>query len=202
MSDSTSEADEAKEEDFERVARRFTPDQVFERAFLLYQCCNDFIEERNRDPASRLKFDPLIIVNVAQSAMDDIWRFKVYHLEDHKKLSDAIKRAAYFAKWIVRLRPVYFDRVGYDMDPTQTVSPTDKSLMANELFAMHMAQVMISEHLEADYIHIAPPLLAIWLYDLRYRTMSEDALMSIFEMVAMVLDEDETIVMKVFDKED
>src|SRR5437764_6620113 len=64
----------------------------------------------SRHPGWTLEVDPVVMKNVAQSAMDDIWRYKIYHIADREKFSDSVKRSAYFTKWIVFLRPIYHSR--------------------------------------------------------------------------------------------
>src|SRR5664279_6318659 len=88
---------------------RYTQQEVKRRYLYISERCFSLLEGMMaRHPTWKLTFDPLVMANVAVSAMDDIWRWKVYHLKDSNKLSDAIKRAAFFTKWILKLKPIYF----------------------------------------------------------------------------------------------
>ena len=114
--------------------------------------------------------------------MHDIARYKIYHFSDpaRQKL-DAVKRAAYFTKWITRLHPIYAMRRGtvsnrYDED--------DTFLFANEAFAL----IASINHLRADErckvsYRIRPELWASLIYDLKYRSFSEDAFITIYQMI-------------------
>ncbi len=138
------------------------------------------------------------MMSISQSAMDDIWRWKVYHLEnaDDPKRSNAIKRAAFFTKWIVRHRPIYFPR---PLDPklfAKSFDKNDRTLLLNEGFALQLSLRFIA----TDAARIAnggqrvdgstvPPIILSsslhegLLYDLHYRALNADALMAIYEMI-------------------
>jgi len=86
--------------------------QIEARFLALVQECKFYLDALNTlNSKWDLRFDPFVLLSVAKSALDDIWRYKSYHLRDAKTLSDSIKRAAYFTKWIIKSRPIYFTRL-------------------------------------------------------------------------------------------
>ena len=177
---------------------RYTPAEVLRRFQFLSVECRRFVEEYNRvHPTWVLRWDHLVMLNVAQSAMDDIWRYKNYHLRDPNKRSDAVKRTAYFTKWITRFRPIYFARVLSEDDIEKAFDKKDTSLMANEVFAIHISLTTLATEVPVEEIHLEPEFFANFLYDLHYRNLSEDALLAIYELIRGAV-KNETIVLKVF----
>lgn len=165
---------------------KYSHADIKRRVLYLSERCFNFINcLKLRHPSWDIAFDPLIMTNVGVSAMDDIWRWKVYHLRDieHPKRSDAIKRTAYFTKWLVKLRPIYFVR---PLDAHTFISSFDKNdstLLINEAFAFHVARGSLATEAGVAKILTTPELTANILYDLHYRKLSEDALMQIYELI-------------------
>lgn len=118
---------------------------------------------------------------MAKSAVDDIWRYKAYHLNKRDGLSDVIKRSAYFTKWIVRHRPIFHVRttglkVAFDEE--------DASLFINEIFAFHYLSLnMIAYDLKYKQLMVNAEFASNILYDLHYRRMSGDALIHIYNII-------------------
>lgn len=166
---------------------RFTEEEVKRRIVYLAERAFVFLKAvKDRYPRWTLNFDPLVMVNVGQSAMDDIWRYKVFHLRSRAKRSDAIKRAAYFTKWIVKLRPIYFESRPLTYDQfASSFDPNDSTLLINEAFALHIALATLATDAKVGVIALTYELLANLLYDLHFRSMTEDALMEIYSMVRM-----------------
>lgn len=164
---------------------KFTPADIFRRFEFLYDRCKAFLSETERAwPSARFRVDPLIVLNVAQSAMDDIWRFKVFHLGDAEKRSDAVKRAAYFTKWIVRLRPIYYARPWSEDNPSEVLlDKHDPTLGINEGFGIRRGLDTIAKEIGVDHIILDPDFQANLIYDLRYRNFSEDALLAVYGII-------------------
>ena len=138
-----------------------------------------------------------MMVNVAQSAMDDIWRYKAYHLRDPEKLSDSVKRSAFFTKWIVRLRPIYFDRIPSDVkDKIPNLDKRDSTLLENEKYAIFISLSTIASDLKVNEIILDPKFLAGFLYDLHYRELSGDALLALYNIIRNAA-RNESVVLKV-----
>lgn len=162
----------------------FTDAEVTKRILYLAGRCFVFIDRlMKRHPGLDLSFDPLVLINVAQSTMDDIWRYKVYHLRDPDKRSDAVKRAAYFTKWIVRFRPIYVKRPLTADAFAATFDKKDKTLLINEAFAVSVALTSIATDVGIPRVTLAPRVHADLLYDLHYRRISEDALIAIYQLI-------------------
>jgi hypothetical protein len=176
-----------------KTTRKKTPvtpygqEDLARRIMQLAGRCMVFLSEMNARYRANFEFDPVILIAVVQSAMEDIYRYKVYHLNnDGAKLSDAIKRAAYFTKWIVRFRPIYHaGRTPAIEDFRTAYSNDDIALLINEAFALDWAFTTIGTEVGTSKLFPAPEILADLLYDLHYRAMSEDALMEIFSIFRM-----------------
>lgn len=163
---------------------RYTPAEVKRRILYLSERCFNFIQTlKSRHPTWNLDFDPLVMTNVGVSAMDDIWRWKVYHLADKTKRADAVKRSAFFTKWILKLRPIYFVRPLTATDFLATFDKEDTTLLVNEIFALHIARASLATDAKVPKLLPAPTVTAELLYDFHYRTLGEDALMEIYQFL-------------------
>lgn len=105
------------------------------------------------------------------SAYEDIARYKNYHLDDpfHQK-SDAVKRASYLTKWICRFKPL---NVGEGPLEGMSNIEIDKTLIVNELFALHLAAVHLSVDVRCDFIISEQKGYEI-AYEMMFRHLSED----------------------------
>jgi|GEM_PF-2559967 len=106
--------------------------------------------------------------NVAVSYLHDVERVKAYH---KFKLIDEAKMAAYWTKWIIRLRPVQ-----YTADPEFV---TIEHLLANEklAFFISMACLRVSPRiLSRDYVRLL-------LYTWHYRQYEADSALPGFELL-------------------
>jgi hypothetical protein len=138
-------------------------------------------------PHLEFSLDPMISANVAIATYDDIDRYKSYHLRNRvsglsSQRSDVVKRAAYFTKWITKLRPLMFIR------KTSAYPSPDLGLLANESFAIEFAVSLISAELKKD-ISLTDKMVADLLYDLHHRHLGDDALLSLFQVVVDVAKE-------------
>lgn len=157
--------------------------------------CNDFKELQNSSVASvRLRFDHVVMANVVQSAMDDILRYKLYHQDKNDGLSNCVKRSAYFTKWIVTLRPLYHDRPA----TPGALDKKDPTLLMNEMYAVQNSLRTIATDTDNEVIKLDPFFYSELLYDLHYRDLSGDALLTIYGMILDMV-EKRPGVMKVFD---
>jgi hypothetical protein len=137
-------------------------------------------------------------MNVSISAMDDIWRWKVYHLREpqERRFSDAIKRATYFTKWLVKLRPIHF--VNRPVVSAEFLSRFDKeetTLLINEYFAIHSSLSFLATDAKRDKIILAPKTMGRLLYHLHYRDITSDSLMIWYQLVATAA-KNELIIMR------
>lgn len=162
----------------------YTKDDILPRFLYYYTESYKYAQFINkRTPGSRLSIDHLVMLNVVISALDDIWRFKTYHLRDRRKRSDAVKRAAYMTKWITRLRPIYFER-SLDLAGVEThIDRNDMSMLANENLAIHVSLSTLATDAKVDQITLEPEFFANFQYDLHYRSLSEDALLNIYDIL-------------------
>ena len=165
---------------------RFSLEEVSRRILYLGERCAVFVQAVNRRyPTWNLNFDPLVLINVAHSAMDDIWRYKVYHLKDKSRRSDAVKRSAYFTKWIIRFRPIYCPRPLSAKMFQQSFDKQDSTLLINEAFALDFALTFLATEANVELITLSKGTMASLLYDLHYRNLSDDALMQIYQMIRL-----------------
>lgn len=127
--------------------------------------------------------DPLTALSVVVSSYDDIKRYKWYHLEDFElDKSDAVKRAAYFAKWILKFRPLMISRAVEYKSPNEKTS--DYSLFLNEILALNWGLTNIANELGVRRIRPTELLNGSMLYDFHFRELSGDALLAIFGFIA------------------
>lgn len=164
--------------------RLFTKSQLEERYLDLYQAASRHCDRYNREAGDgiAISFDEATLLRVVWSAYDDIARYKLYHLADGlDDKSDAVKRAAYLAKWIVRLRPIVIAGPKGGLSP-EAMKSSD-SMLANEHFALRMGlNVLLAEGVpdfeltDEAHFHL--------LYDFGYRELSGDALVATFQQLA------------------
>ena len=93
MDDVTDAEDSADDENIPR----YTTEQIRERYSALIAIFLDFEESlQGIHTEQKIRFDHLVMTNVAHRAMDDIWLYRCFHFEDGDKKSNCVKRAAYF----------------------------------------------------------------------------------------------------------
>lgn len=159
-----------------------TPDQ-YREAYKGYHWFAHKVVERLNDEHKHLEFEvnSIIALNAAIATYDDIDRYKSYHLRNASPggtiRSDSVKRAAYFAKWTARFRPITYRVLGAPKS-----DPDDMSLMANETLAAAYAIELIGSELN-KHLKFSDKTFAEILYDLHYREMSDGALMAIFQVI-------------------
>jgi hypothetical protein len=160
----------------------YTLDEVNERFVYLVERCARFLAgTKARHPLWNMDLDLVVMKNVAQSAMDDIWRYKVFHLADPKKYSDAVKRSAYFRKWLIKLRPIYHVRSVVDFK--KTFDKKDSTLIINEAFALHISLGSLAVDVGVKRIALSPKFMGDILYDLHFRDMNGDTLIGMYQII-------------------
>ncbi len=125
-----------------------------------------------------LYVSPRLVYKTVTSAHFDIARYKLFHLKHPtKEKSGAVKRAAYFTKWIVRFRPILFlDRSLTDLLP--------ELQFLNEHLAIQWSTTCIAKELGLQGIRLRRKTLSEFLYDLHFREVSTDGLLAFYQIVA------------------
>jgi hypothetical protein len=123
--------------------------------------------------------NPTIALDVTVATYDDIDRYKSYHLRNTQAKnpkSDAVKRAAYFAKWTSKFRPIFYTPNGPPIH-----DPKSLALLANETLAAAYAIDLIGEELDKS-LKLSNKAYHDLLYDLHFRDMSDSALLALFQV--------------------
>lgn len=133
----------------------------------------------------RLTLNRPLLLLVARSAYDDIYRYKNYHLGSDSGLkSDSVKRAAYVAKWVVRHRPIQIEQEDPEIDEEKLNS---SSVLANQYFATALARAYLEGETKKTFQFSEKFLLEI-NYDLTYRDISADHLLSVIQVIKDMLE--------------
>jgi len=128
-----------------------------------------------------LATDPRLIYLTVISAFDDIERYKAYHLEKpYRDRSDAVKRSAFLTKWIVKIGP--YQTVFSEGDDPRDIKPA----LANILFALSVSTVNICIDCKKDF-KLSQITAHELCYDLLYRRVNEDALLSVFQKIVNLI---------------
>lgn len=124
---------------------------------------------------------PKIIHETFMSAYIDIARYKQFHLEDPKvEKSDAVKRAAYFTKWIVRFRPLLI----IDREQVGDSSPDyDPLIFLNEDLALQWGLLCIAQDNQLTDLFLRKKVHADFLYYLHFREISADGWLSTYQLL-------------------
>jgi hypothetical protein len=117
---------------------------------------------------------------VLVSTYDDIARYKNYHFENPiLQKSDAIKRAAFYTRWITHFRPFYVSRS--KTSSGRTIDRKDSTVIVNEEFSIGWALANLSVDLKKKKLNVSLEEWESMLYDLKFRTLSAESLMHIYE---------------------
>lgn len=158
---------------------QLVPDDVLQDRFSEhYAFAKMFLEEwHKRGIGPKMVINENSLFLSVKSAYDDIYRYKMYHLDDSGiKRSNGVKRAAYLCKWICKCKPIEY--ASYDKD----VSLHDISgLLVNADFAQWLARVHISADSDKRHFQFSNRYLFELLYDLTFREINGDALLHIFQ---------------------
>jgi len=126
---------------------------------------SEFSDEFESLFGQRLQINAAQLGNVAQSYVFDLGRYVKFH---ELEIPDRARRGAYVCKWLMKLRPIYFDATITHL-PEEIASML---LLANELFAMYVTSAITRVDLEKS---LSERMGNILLYSLRYRSSSEDS---------------------------
>jgi len=170
----------------DRPPRIFTDEEIEDRFFHLFQAALLFQERFQEKYGIELELDPRILYVATISAYDDIERYKAYHLEKpYRDRSNAVKRSAYLTKWLSKIGPFQTSvdlKVELENLAKGEFSVISKPALANILFAIMVSMGHISVDCKrrtwltsyAEY-HLS--------YDLLYRRINEDALLSKYQKI-------------------
>ncbi len=161
-------------------------DAVLEMHFIeFFTSARLYCEEVNsqKKGAYELVPDPETLYSTVVATYHDIARYKYYHQDDpNATKSDAVKRSAYFIKWILKFRPLMIRREL--LIPPTKPSPMDHSLFVNERFAIERALDMIASELgiQAE-VELSKNKLYHTLYDFHFRELGVDSLLSMCQWI-------------------
>jgi hypothetical protein len=157
----------------------FTSEQIEGRFLDLWDLADRFSRAYFEKAGVSLELDESCLYLIVISTYDDIARYKFYHLSNpYEERSDAVKRAAYLTKWITRFKPwqiVRPDRNGQDGQKA-----SDDTYLVNEIFAVSVAVANLNMHCNRDFFLSIEKEYEL-VYDLMYRTLSDDALMLLYK---------------------
>lgn len=159
----------------------FTPEQLEDRFADHYALAQSYVEALKSEFNVDARVSERRLYLTIISAYKDIERYKNFHLDDpFRQRSDAIKRAAYLAKWLCRFKPITVMDAGELSDLTNT--DVDKATLVNELFALHLASVHISVDIQKDFV-IAEEKAYEIAYEMLFRNLNEDSYLLVFQMI-------------------
>lgn len=170
----------------DRPPRIFNDQELEDRFLNLWQTAEHFKDAFTKRFNVEIEIDPRLLYISVISAFDDIERYKAYHLEKpYKDRSDAVKRSAYLTKWLSKLAPF---QTRYDLDKVSEDKEIDTKLvdakpaLANILFSIMVSMTHISiECQKRTYLTTETEFQLS--YDLLYRRVNEDALLSTYQKV-------------------
>ena len=158
---------------------QLVPDDILQDRFAEhYSFAKMFLEQWHKAECG-----PEMVINensmflAVKSAYDDIYRYKMYHLDaDGQQRSNGVKRAAYLCKWICKFKPIEY------ADHAKADSPDNISgLLVNADFSQWLARTHISADSDKRHFKFSNSYLFELLYDLSFREINGDALLHIFQ---------------------
>lgn len=165
----------------DRPPRIFSDQELEDRYLNLYKTAEKYRIGLETRLAVKLITDPRLMYLATISAFDDIERYKAYHLEKpYRDRSDAVKRSAFLTKWIVKIGP--YQTVFAEGDDPRDIKPA----LANTLFALAVSTVNISIDCKKDF-KLSESAAHEMCYDLLYRTVDEDALLSLYQKIVHLI---------------
>lgn len=170
----------------DRPPRIFTESELEERFLALYMACERFRTKYKAYFDIELELDPRLLYIATISAFDDIERYKAYHLEKpYKQLSDAVKRCAYLTKWISRMSPLQsrFNPEQQHIETADIPKLIDaKPALGSILFSIMVCMTHISVECQKK-IFLDPEVEFQLAYDILYRRINEDSLLSTYQKI-------------------
>jgi len=164
-----------------RPPRIFSDEELEDRFLNLYKTAEKYRVGLQKRLGVMLATDPRLIYLTVISAFDDIERYKAYHLEKpYRDRSDAVKRSAFLTKWFVKIGP--YQTVFSEGDDPRDIKPA----LANILFALSVSTVNICIDCKKDF-KLSQITAHELCYDLLYRRVNEDALLSVFQKIVNLI---------------
>lgn len=159
----------------------FTEAEIKQRFEDFYDLACGFCDAYNDGQAVKAEIDPSLLYLCVVSIYDDISRYKEYHLTNPEtQRSNAIKRAAYGAKWITHFSPIIFPQMGHE---TGQENAENGDALANAVFALHFSLTNVEIEAKASF-QLSNEYYYQMIYDLTYRGLSSDALILFFQSIA------------------
>lgn len=166
----------------------YTPEEINDRFVDHWELAEHFVTGflcASGRGGSNLAIDvnPRRLRLVIASAYKDVARYKNFHQRDPwVERLDCVKRCAYLAKWIVRVKPLIV--IGDESDLANDVDQAnlDEAELINEFFVLYLFENHLSTEIGKN---ISLSLDKAWdlAYDLIYREISVDGWISIFQLV-------------------
>lgn len=151
----------------------------YRAAYDLVETAKRYVDEEKR----RVDFHicPKLIYETVISTYYDIARHKAFHFPDPvKNKSDAVKRAAYFAKWILKFRPItVIDHETVDDPPARN----EALMLLNEHLALEWGLVCIAKEQGLVDLYFTKKVRMDMLYYFHFRELTTDGFLSIFQLV-------------------
>lgn len=123
-----------------------------------------------------------LVYDIVISTYIDIARHKEFHFDNPRtKKSDAVKRAAYFTKWIVRFRPIQILLKESVSDPN---TENDAPVLLNELLAMEWGICCIAQDAGLSDLMLKRKSRTNLLYDLHFRDLNVDGLLAMYQLIS------------------
>jgi len=164
------------------VTDLFSAEDLAGRFADLWELAESFKASYERDLSVTASLNLAKLYLIIISTYDDITRYKFYHLSNpYEERSDAIKRAAYLTKWITRFKPLNIERGEQDPEKLADISQDGADLI-NEFFGLSVAIANLNLHSDRDF-DLSPEKTYEIVYDLVYRTLSDDALMLLYQTI-------------------
>jgi hypothetical protein len=158
-----------------------TKRQIETRWVALDIACEDFVTglRNTKNKAYAYGYDGALLYDALISTYEDIQRYKDWHQDDPaNQKSDSIKRAAYFTKWLIRLHPIWVEH-----KRPYRPSRDDTPLLLNEKFTLRWAFANLGFELGQKFPVPTKRHLFDLLYLLHYRSVTDDALIQIFQLM-------------------
>lgn len=156
--------------------------------------CASFNEQCQND-SYHITFDCTAIINIAESAVVDIERFKDYHLARfpgeeqpdtalRTDLADAVKRAAFYVKWISKIKPIRPVNEVKIAENKEDSFKAAQMMEANAGFSIAVGSDCLSDdNRVTDDLWFVTQIEQELIYVLTFREVSADALLLFFQTV-------------------
>jgi hypothetical protein len=177
--------------DLKNNMQRSVTEKDIEQRFVDLSVMAKLFAEKYGNPRNiTIETDERLLYLAVTSAMEDVERYKQYHLDDpSKNRSDAVKRAAFMTHWLRRFRPLRALSGSNGGFPAN-----DDSFLINESFCILVACAYLGSDIQEN-ISFPQEKTYELLYDFLYREISTDALILFFQTVKDIAKKKEVIVL-------